>query len=78
MAKGGFTSLNKDIPVSSYPDAVTQKQAKQLLDAKTFRFDLDDAIGGQLQTTYFQGVTNYLANPGNLDSILSNIESSRK
>ena len=78
VAKGGFTSLNKDIPVSSYPDAVTQKQAKQLLDAKTFRFDLDDAIGGQLQTTYFQGVTNYLANPGNLDSILSNIESSRK
>ena len=49
----------------------------QLLDAELFRFDLDDAIGGALQSAYFQGVTEFLDNPNNLDQILAGIEATR-
>ena len=77
VQKGGFTSVNKDVSPSDYPDPVAKKVADQLLNAKTFRFDLDDAIGGKLQQAEFQGVTQYLQNPGSLDSILSNIEAAR-
>ena len=74
---GGFTSVNSNVDASSYPDVVAQAQAEQLTTAETFRFDLDDAIGGDLQSTFFTGVTSYLADPSTLDSILADIEAVR-
>jgi alpha-glucoside transport system substrate-binding protein len=75
--RGGFTSVNSQVSLDSYPDAVAGAQAEQLATAELFRFDLDDAIGGALQQAFFQGVTQYLASPSDLDSILSNIEAAR-
>jgi alpha-glucoside transport system substrate-binding protein len=70
---GGFTSLNSNVDLSSYPDDIARKAAEQLLDAEVFRFDLDDAIGGATQTAIFTGITSYLQDPSSLDSILQQI-----
>jgi alpha-glucoside transport system substrate-binding protein len=75
--QGGFTSVNKEVSLDAYPDAVARALAEQLTEATLFRFDLDDAIGGALQQAYFVGVTEYLANPDDLDDILAGIEASR-
>lgn len=75
--RGGFTSLNTNITPDSYPDEIAAAQADQLLNAETFRFDLDDAIGGALQQAFFTGIQDYLNDPGQLDRILSDIESAR-
>ena len=75
--RGGFTSVNTGVGLDSYPDVVAQAQAEQLTTAETFRFDLDDAIGGDLQAAFFTGVTDYLADPDSLDSILQGIEDAR-
>jgi alpha-glucoside transport system substrate-binding protein len=75
---GGFTAVNEDVDLKAYPNDIARKQAEQLLEADTFRFDLDDAIGGDLQNTYFAGITQFLSNPSSLDSILAEIEASRK
>ena len=75
--RGGFTSVNTQVALASYPDVVAQAQAEQLTTAETFRFDLDDAIGGDLQSAFFTGVTDYLADPDSLDSILQGIEDAR-
>ena len=75
--RGGFTSINTQVALDSYPDVVAQAQAEQLTTAETFRFDLDDAIGGDLQSAFFTGVTDYLADPDSLDSILQGIEDAR-
>jgi alpha-glucoside transport system substrate-binding protein len=74
---GGFTSVNENVSLDSYPDPVSQKAAQQLLEAPAFRFDLDDAIGGAVQTAIFEGVLSYLQNPDDLQSILENIEAAR-
>ena len=74
---GGFNSVHKDIDFSRYPDPVSRSLAESLLDASAFRFDLDDTIGGETQRAFWAGVTQYLADPGSLDSILSDIESTR-
>ena len=74
---GGFTSVNTQIGLDSYPDPVARAQAEQLTLAETFRFDLDDAIGGALQAAFFTGVTEYLADPDSLDGILAGIEAAR-
>ena len=74
---GGFTSVNTGIALDSYPDVVARAQAEQLTTADVFRFDLDDAIGGDLQAAFFTGVTDYLADPDSLDGILQGIEDAR-
>ena len=42
---GGFASPNKKVPLSAYPDSVSQADAKQLVNAKAFVFSLDDLQG---------------------------------
>ncbi|MDA1062128.1 MAG: extracellular solute-binding protein [Chloroflexi bacterium] len=74
---GGFNSVSAGIDFSSYPDPVSRSLARSLLDARAFRFDMDDTIGGGFQQAFFVGVTNYLADPDDLDSILSGIEAAR-
>ena len=74
---GGFTSVNTHVGLDAYPDPVASAQAEQLTQAEVFRFDLDDAIGGDLQAAFFAGVTEYLADPDSLDDILENIEATR-
>jgi multiple sugar transport system substrate-binding protein/alpha-glucoside transport system substrate-binding protein len=39
---GGFTSPNKTVPLSSYPDSVTRADASELVNATSFVFSLDD------------------------------------
>jgi len=77
VERGGFTSVNADVPLDAYGDAIDRKQAEQLLGANVFRFDLDDAIGGDLQQALFQGMVDFLTNPDDLDAILAEIEAAR-
>ncbi len=77
VQRGGFTSVNRQVSLDAYPDPVARKLADQLTNAGTFKFDLDDAIGGALQQAEFQGVTRYLSDPSALDAILSGIERAR-
>jgi ABC-type glycerol-3-phosphate transport system substrate-binding protein len=42
---GGFASPNNKVPLSDYPDAVSQADAKALVHAKAFVFSLDDLQG---------------------------------
>jgi len=74
VARGGFTSPNKQVSPASYPDALAAKVAEQLTTAEIVRFDADDIWGGDLQAAFFQGVLDYLAHPSELDSILADIE----
>lgn len=74
---GGFTSVNQEVDLAGYPDAVSRALAEELTQALRFRFDLDDAIGGATQQAIWAGVTGYLANPDDLDSILEQIEAAR-
>ncbi len=74
---GGFHSVNKKVDPSAYPNSVEKAVAQQLVNADPFRFSLDDAIGGAMETTMFAGVVSYLADPGSLNSILAGIEAQR-
>jgi alpha-glucoside transport system substrate-binding protein len=77
VERGGFTSVNSEVSLDAYPDDVARSQAEQLLNAEVFRFDLDDAIGGAGQQAIFNGIIQYLTDPGSLDGILQSIEAAR-
>jgi alpha-glucoside transport system substrate-binding protein len=76
VTRGGFTSVNQLVSLDAYPDGVARKIAEQVLATETFRFDLDDAIGGAGQHTIFEGVIEFLQDPNALDSILERIQTS--
>src|SRR5439155_351518 len=48
--RGGFSSPNKKVPASAYPDPITRVTATALAKAPVFRFDMSD-----LQPAWFGG-----------------------
>ncbi|HEX9058380.1 MAG TPA: ABC transporter substrate-binding protein [Ktedonobacterales bacterium] len=75
IKRGGFTSANKSVDLSTYPDAVSKASAQMLVSASTFRFGADDLMPSQVEDAFWKGVLTYIGNPGQLDSVLSDIES---
>jgi alpha-glucoside transport system substrate-binding protein len=67
---GGFTSPNKTVPASAYPDAVAQKIASALVNATGFVFSLDD-LQGTWEPQMWTDMLNFLKDPsaGNISSI---------
>jgi alpha-glucoside transport system substrate-binding protein len=75
VKRGGFTSPNKSVPLSAYPDPVAQASAKMLTQATIYRFGADDLMPSAVENAFWQATLSYIQNPSQLDSILSNMES---
>lgn len=75
---GGFSSPNKKVNPSAYPDDVTRRNATALAQAKTFRFDMSDLAPAEFGGTPGRGewalLQQLAANPSNVDSIASQLE----
>ena len=65
--RGGFSSPNKNVDASVYPDEITRTTASALADAETFRFDLSDlqpaAFGGTAGQGLCKVFQDFLAEP---------------
>ena len=77
-ARGGFSSPNKNIDTSVYPDEITQTTAGALAEAEVYRFDLSDlqpaAFGGTPGQGLFKAFTDFVANPDDIDGITPQME----
>ncbi len=78
VSKGGFTSPNKNVDESAYPDEITRSTATALTDAETFRFDMSDlqpsAFGGTPGAGLFKAFTDFVQNPDDIDGITQQME----
>jgi alpha-glucoside transport system substrate-binding protein len=77
VKRGGAISPNKQVTLDNYTDQQTKAAAQLLLAANPPEFDAGDLQDNALQTAFFQGVTQYIQNPGNLDAILNHLEQLR-
>jgi alpha-glucoside transport system substrate-binding protein len=71
--RGGALSGNTS--VATYPDEVSQRSAEILGKAQIFRFDGGDLMPNQMQTAFFRAMVDFAQNPGNLDTILADLDS---
>ncbi len=75
---GGFTSPNKGVPLSDYPDPVLARAAQDLQQASIAVFDMSDqmppAFGGTPGAGEWKLLQDFLANPGNMTSIQQQLE----
>jgi alpha-glucoside transport system substrate-binding protein len=78
-ARGGFSSPNKNLDPSVYPDEITRATASALAEAEAFRFDMSDlqpsAFGGTPGAGLFKAFTDFVANPDDIDGIAQQMES---
>jgi alpha-glucoside transport system substrate-binding protein len=81
--RGGFSSPNKNLDVSVYPDPITKEIAGALADAakaNTFRFDMSDlqpaAFGGTPGQGLFKEFTDFVENPNDIDGTAKEMEAS--
>jgi alpha-glucoside transport system substrate-binding protein len=70
---GGALSANKN--ATSYPDDISRRSAELLQNAKIFAFDASDLMPSAMNSAFWSGIVQYIGNPGDLDSILSNLDS---
>jgi alpha-glucoside transport system substrate-binding protein len=78
--RGGFSSPNKGVSESAYPDEITRETATALANAKTFRFDMSDLAPASFGGTAGQGewkiLQDFLSDPQNVDGTAKKLEAS--
>jgi len=76
--RGGFSSPNKKVDASIYPDPIQQTTAGAIGEAETFRFDLSDlqpsAFGGTVGQGLFKLFQDFLKTPTDIDGITTKME----
>lgn len=79
---GGFSSPNKKLDVSIYPDEIRREIAGAIREAEVFRFDLSDLVPAELGATTGQGLwklfQDFVKNPQNVDGIAQQMEQAAK
>jgi alpha-glucoside transport system substrate-binding protein len=73
--RGGFLSANRTVDPEVYPDQLTQQIAEMLAEAPAVRFDASDLMPEAVNNAFWSGILDFVSNPGQLDTILQNIES---
>lgn len=76
--RGGFSSPNKKVDASVYPDPIQKETAGALGAAETFRFDLSDlqpsAFGGTVGQGLFKLFQDFLQDPADIDGVTTKME----
>jgi len=75
---GGFTSPNKAVDMSAYPDPTSRQIAQALVGAKTFRFDMSDqapsAFGGTPGSGEWKILLDFYNNPSDIQGTAQALE----
>jgi alpha-glucoside transport system substrate-binding protein len=75
VSTGAVTSINKKVPLKSYPSKLVQAEVKQLAGAKVFLFDGSDLLPGAFGDTWGFALQDVIQKPSNIKSILSTFQS---
>jgi alpha-glucoside transport system substrate-binding protein len=71
-------SPNRDVPMTDYPDALSKNAAQILTSADIAVFDASDQMPSKMNTAFWSAIMSYVANPGQLDSILADLDKVQK
>jgi alpha-glucoside transport system substrate-binding protein len=74
VSTGAIASPNEGVTAADYPNQLVSKEAKQLQDAKTFRFDGSDLLPGTLGQNFGTLMQNIIKTPNNMDKLLDDYQ----
>lgn len=74
----GALSANRNVSLVFYPDVLSRNAAQILQKADIVVFDASDMMPGKMNNTFWSAIMSYVENPARLDSILRNLEQTRR
>ena len=75
VKRGGKIAVNNKVPVNDYPDSVSQKIAKDLVNnTKVLKYDAGDLMPSDMKNAYWQAIVAFIQDQSKLDSILANLD----
>ena len=74
VERGGFISMNKNVPLEAYPDDTSRRSAEILAGASAAKFDASDLMPNAMNQAFFEAVVAYVQNPDDIDNILTNLD----
>lgn len=69
---GGVLSGN--VKVNTYPDPISEREARLLAQATHFRFDASDQMPGEMSDAFNQAILDFTRDQSRLDDILSHLD----
>ena len=75
---GNGLSPNRNVALTDYPNALSKEAAQILTSAEFTVFDASDMMPSKMNTAFWSGIVSFASNPGDLDRILSELESVRE
>ncbi len=75
IPSSGKISPNKKVPVSDYPDPISQQIAQATLSTKIAKYDAGDLMPSDMKTAYWGGILDFIKDQSKLDSILAKLDS---
>lgn len=72
VAQGGHLATNIHVSLGAYP--AVDREVAELLEGMELLLDLDDTIGGEFQTTFFEQLQLLWVRPEELDAVLATIQ----
>jgi alpha-glucoside transport system substrate-binding protein len=77
VERGGFISMNKNVPIEAYPDDTSRRSAEILAGASTAKFDASDLMPNEMNQKFFESIVAFVQNPGDIDSILADLDATQ-
>jgi alpha-glucoside transport system substrate-binding protein len=74
VSTGAIVSPNKGVPDDAYPNELVRKEADQVKNAESFRFDGSDLLPGTLGQDFGTLLQNVIKKPNNVDSLLDDYQ----
>jgi len=78
IRRGGFTSVNRRVPTSTYADPVARAIARQLTTAGTVRFAAGDSLPAAVQRAWWSAMLELVQDPSRLDRELASLDAAAR
>ena len=74
VRQGGCIAPGRDLDLDEYPDPLSRRAARQLMEAGVVRFDASQQMPPKVAAAFREAVRDFVANPGRLNAILETLE----
>ncbi|HSP08295.1 MAG TPA: ABC transporter substrate-binding protein [Candidatus Dormibacteraeota bacterium] len=71
---GGKLAVNKDVPLSDYPDPLSKESAQIVVTTAIAKYDATDNMPADMKSAAWADLVKFIQNQGQLDSLLADLD----
>jgi alpha-glucoside transport system substrate-binding protein len=72
---GGKLAVNKQVPLTDYPDALSKESAQIIVNTQIGKYDATDQMPADMKAAAWADLVKFIQNQGQLDTLLAHLDS---